>query len=80
LARYTCKRCKADCNTLDDPHLCKDLKKRYERNAKAVTLVMDVLKEYRVDIAMPLNGGASTAEDLATAIVKALSGRDLGVD
>jgi len=44
MARYTCERCGADCNTMDQPHLCKDVKKRYERNKKAIDLVTTVLR------------------------------------
>jgi hypothetical protein len=39
VARYWCERCKAESNTLDPPHLCKDIAarlKRRERQADAV--------------------------------------------
>jgi transposase-like protein len=84
MARYTCKRCKADCNTLDDPHLCKDLKKRLERNAKAIDLVKNIL------LSSTQEGETwpgkyhyfydEKVDDIATEIVKVLSGRNLGVD
>jgi hypothetical protein len=76
VARYTCQRCGADCNTLDQPHLCKDVKKRYERNAKAVAIVVEVLVTYFKGTTMK----PEYLEGLATEVVKALSGRDLGVD
>jgi transposase-like protein len=73
MARYWCQRCKQESNTLDEPHLCKDLKKRYERNAKAVKLVQEVLDKWLLD-------EFADTEELAAEIVKALAGRDLGVD
>jgi hypothetical protein len=76
MARYTCERCKADCNTLDDPHLCKDLKKRYERNAKAVEIVSNILRNMLYDE----NTDHYYYDDVAVEIVKALGNRDLGVD
>ena len=79
MARYTCKRCKADCNTLDEPHLCKDLKKRYERQHKAIALIMDIFYKYdmrpHVDPFDPIS-----KEDIAAEIVKAIGSRHLGVD
>lgn len=78
VARYTCERCGADCNTMDQPHLCKDVRKRYERNKKSVDLVAVIL-EKRFGEA---NGwwDESFYQEVATEIIKALSGRDLGVD
>jgi hypothetical protein len=65
-------------NTLDPPHLCADLQKRYERSAKAVAIVADILEK---DIGPYLLDDPWTrkeVEDIAAEIVKALSGRDLG--
>ena len=71
--RYECARCGAMCNTLDPPHLCPDLAKRYERQKAAVELVREILGRYRVRIRFP-----AVQEQIALDIVKALSGRDLG--
>jgi transposase-like protein len=75
MARYWCQRCGEESNTLDEPHLCKDLKKRYERNAKAIAIVVDILTpELHSRITK------DEVEAMAAEIIKALSGRDLGVD
>jgi transposase-like protein len=70
MARYTCKRCKQELNTTDDPHLCKDVKRRYERFAKNVEVVTKVLNYYYMD---QIAGNP----DVAAAIVTALSNRGL---
>lgn len=67
MARYFCERCNADCNTLDPPHLCKDLKKRYERQAKAIAKINAIFERY----------GLGANEELAVDIVRAISGLDL---
>lgn len=77
MARYTCTRCGVECNTTNEPHLCKDVKKRYERQAKAVAIVNDILMDNFYDEENYSNG---YYELVAVAIVKALSGRDLGVE
>lgn len=75
MARIRCVRCGVMGNTLDPPHLCADIKKRYERNAKAVEIVSTILFNnfYEAGIEDP-----SYFNDIAAEIVKALSGRDLG--
>lgn len=77
MARYTCQRCKAVCNTTDDPHLCADLKKRYERQAKAVSLVKEILRKHVYDDEYGTYRD-EYYDEVAIEIVKALSGRDLG--
>jgi len=72
VARYWCQRCKQESNTLDEPHLCKDVKKRYDRNRKAVETVVGILNRSY--------GESEYNTDIAADIIKALSGRDLGVD
>lgn len=71
-----CDRCRAAVHgrAQDQPHLCKDLAKRLERQTKAVQIVRSILIDRAGDIAGDLT------EDAALEIVKALSGRDLGVD
>jgi hypothetical protein len=64
VTRYECQRCHAICFTTDPPHLCADLRKRLERQEKAVAIVVAIL--------------GPGSEDQALEIVKALSGRDLG--
>jgi hypothetical protein len=77
MARYKCKRCGVESNTLDEPHLCKDLKKRHERNSNAISVVVHILEEHHL---RPPRVDDCTSEEIAAEIVKALSGRDLGVD
>jgi len=61
-------RCGETCFTTNPPHLCRDIRKRHERQEAAVRLVVEILAgEYASD------------EDRALAIIAALSGRDLGV-
>ena len=43
MARYTCARCGADCNTLDPPHLCKDVAGRMKRRQRKVDEVVRIL-------------------------------------
>lgn len=71
MARYTCERCGADENTLNPPHLCKDIRKRHERQEKAVKIVTDILDGYEFTY---------HPEEVALEIVQALAGRDLGTD
>lgn len=70
MSRYTCERCGADENTLNPPHLCRDIRKRHERQAKAVAIVAAILED--IEFIDP--------EVVALEIVQALSGRDLGTD
>lgn len=74
MARYWCERCKQESNTLDEPHLCADLKKRYERNKKAVDSIVQILRDNELDL------WDRNFEDVAVKIIKALAGRDLGVE
>lgn len=78
MARYWCQRCKQESNTLDEPHLCADLKKRYERNKKAVEIVKNIFNQYNFNGMPDLD--ETNLDDVAADIVKALAGRDLGVD
>lgn len=81
MARYTCDRCGVECNTTNDPHLCADLKKRYERQAKAVKIVSDILRD---NLNLTDEGGYDYPNEyydvVSIAIIKALSNRDLGVE
>lgn len=70
MSRYECQRCHATCFTTDPPHLCADLRKRLDRQEKAISLVRDVLLR-----TIPQ---ASNYDEAATEVVKALAGRDLG--
>lgn len=49
MARYTCERCKADCNTLDPPHLCRDVAARLRRRARQADAVIEVHLEHSAD-------------------------------
>ena len=62
-------------NTMDPPHLCADIKKRYERSAKAVKIVSNILFNNFYETGIE---DSSHFNDVAAEIVKALSGRDLG--
>jgi hypothetical protein len=69
------------CNTLDEPHLCKDLKKRYERQAKAIEIVVKILETYYdEDYVARADDPPFTHTDVAAEIVKAIGSRHLGVD
>ncbi len=69
MAKYTCNRCGALLNTTtEQAHLCADLARRYARQAAAVDAVKAILLDVYGD-----EGDAT-----ALAIIKALSGRDLG--
>lgn len=74
MARYTCQRCGVVEFTTNPPHLCRDLRKRLERNTEAIAIVRAVLEQHE---------GAMVTQDLmdevAPDVVKALAGRDLGV-
>jgi hypothetical protein len=73
MARYTCQRCQTQLNTLDDPHICKDIFARMRRRERQVMAVLDVF-----DGGGLLDGYTATAKrSLAEEIVKALS--NLGV-
>lgn len=52
MARYTCERCKQESNTLDPPHLCKDVEARLRRREKQVAAVVAILIELSSDIIM----------------------------
>ncbi len=76
MARYECERCKATLNTTDfdenDPnsgHLCKDIKKRYERQARAVALIGGILSPYFES--------SEEMEEVAVQIVRKISGLNL---
>lgn len=82
MARYECVRCKAVCHTTDPEHLCADIRKRYERNAKAVALVAEILgRHFGTPAALAHEKADEDVLHLIAAyeIVKALAGRDLGV-
>lgn len=77
--RVECQRCGAISNTTDkEGHLCKDLAKRYERQAKAVDLIMPILQELVDD-----TGGVWLDEEhlqnYALEIIKAIGARDNGL-
>ena len=76
MARYVCSRCKAVENMLNEPHLCKDLRERYERQAKATDLIAEVLDRH-----ITYREGFLDHDKRAIArdILKAISGRDLGL-
>lgn len=74
MARYECARCHEACFTTDPPHLCSDIRKRHERQAKAVELVSEIIRQ-RIPGRAVIDGWV---DDFALDIVKALSGRDLG--
>jgi hypothetical protein len=66
---YECVRCHVIVPG-NDPHLCADVKRRYERREKQVTAVCDLLWEHGVYMA--------DSTPLAQAIVAALA--NMGVD
>jgi hypothetical protein len=72
MSRYECQRCHEVCFTTNPPHVCKDIRKRHERQAKAVELVVGVLAQYGLR-------QVDAREAIALDIIKALAGRDLGV-
>jgi hypothetical protein len=78
MARLKCVRCGEMGNTLDPPHLCWDLKKRYERSAKAVAIVADILEKSIGPYLIDDPWERDEVESIAADIVKALAGRDLG--
>lgn len=39
MARYWCERCRQESNTLDPPHLCRDLERRWKRREKQADAV-----------------------------------------
>lgn len=49
MARYTCERCGAESNTLDAPHLCKDVAARLKRFEKRVGIVKTILAGHMTD-------------------------------
>ncbi len=71
MAKYICARCGALLNTTTaEAHLCADLAKRYARQAKALDAVNAVLAKH----------GIEANDALGLDLIRALSGRDLGVD
>jgi len=46
--RYTCKRCKQECFTTNEEHICKDLTKRLKRQSAQVEAVKAILIDYAV--------------------------------
>ena len=43
MARYWCERCEEECNTLSEPHLCKDVLARFKRREKQADAVEALL-------------------------------------
>ncbi len=76
--RYECPRCGAIENTTNEPHLCKDLKKRLERQKQAVNLVIPILQSVVEEYA-----GSPTdpkyLEYYALEIIKKIGARDNGL-
>ena len=71
MAKYTCARCGALLNTTTaEAHLCADLAKRYARQAKALDAIQVVFEKH----------GIVASDEVGLDIIRALSGRDLGVD
>ncbi len=66
-----CPRCGGDIHAPDPPHLCKDLAERYARQKAALDLVIPILEA--------TYGPGFRHENVALDIIRALSGRDLGV-
>jgi hypothetical protein len=66
MARYWCERCGEESNTLSEPHLCKDIKRRLARRTKQVNAVIDILADAAVD-------PQPTRRQLAEEIVAALA-------
>lgn len=71
MARYWCERCGEESNTLSEPHLCKDVKRRHERRQKQALAVYDILAAGR---------GTGTFADMAEAIVEKLAGMGVADD
>lgn len=70
MARYECVRCHVVYHDSDGPHLCKDLKTRFERQEKAHGVIRGIIE-------IGIAGGFYPSE-MASDILTALSGRDLG--
>lgn len=75
MSRYQCTRCGETCFTTDPPHVCKDIRKRLERQTNAVERIRTIMLDYGLSDA---DVGGNTLDDVALAIIGALSGRDLG--
>lgn len=80
---YECGRCHKSVSTLDangqpaEPHLCADLRKRYERQRAAISLVVGVLQE-AAPAGYSMKPLGEWHQETAEKIVTALAGRDLG--
>lgn len=49
MARYWCDRCRQECNTLSDLHICADIARRYARREKQRQAVIDELSATTLD-------------------------------
>ena len=47
--RYWCERCKQESNTLDPPHLCKDIAARLRKREKQASAVEEIIGPYFSD-------------------------------
>lgn len=70
MARYTCERCGADENTMNAPHLCKDVKKRLERRQRQRDAVLEILTENRHGLVLAWE---ELSGEVAEAIVERLA-------
>ena len=72
-----CVRCGADIHPPDPPHICADLVERRAKQDAAISQIESILKDFRLDLVMPSHGGTATTRDLAEAIYRRMSGRDM---
>lgn len=72
MARYWCKRCQEESNTLDPPHLCADIAKRLKRREAQKQAVLDIIRKAVYDDYAD-EPGFKGDEDAAEAIVKKLA-------
>lgn len=80
MARYECERCGTVLNTTDtETHLCKDLKKRYERQKQAVNAVVKILDNYSNALGIEDDAQKECFEEIALEIIKAIGARDNGL-
>lgn len=68
MARYTCERCGAMSNTLDPPHLCKDLAARLKRRERQVKAVNHIL--WDLGLAMDPSVRRRAAEDIVSTLAR----------
>lgn len=64
--RYECERCGERIGTLDPPHLCADVRRRYERQERLIALIEGVLARY---------GLGHASREIAEQVYRALRGR-----